>query len=99
TRLAGIWWGVGCQVVGRGAAEIESGIRLALGLLWTEYIADEVVFRGAVERCFRASSAGRASSIRDHLVGEIALGEATRFALRLYRQIKEDPAVLVALQD
>lgn len=98
TQLAGIWWGVGCQVAGRGAAELESGIRMALGLLWTEHIANEAVLEGALDRCVRYSNSSRLTSVRAHLVGDVALRDATGIAVRLYRRLKAGPATMVALQ-
>lgn len=40
-RIAAVWWGGGCRVVGPLAREIESGLRAAMGLLWSEEVGED----------------------------------------------------------
>lgn len=83
-QIAGLWWGLGCRLLGSNAGEWENGLTLALALKWLEQVSSDTEIDAALDYCRTAPKLGWLPAVRKKLLGQPDEKRAVRLAAKLY---------------
>lgn len=98
-KVAGIWWGAGCRIVGRSSREWEEAVRAALALTWIEALEDTAQFERITARLKRWR---RKLFVHDWIAAPQGLARPRLVAartLRLFHLLHESPQAVVVLRE
>lgn len=97
-RLASVWWGACCRLIGLHSKELQFAIQAMLAYSWTKDVGETDVIDGIIER-YRSISRG--TLIRDYwadLQGFVKPALAAKWALQLFDLANGSTEVLLALR-